>query len=99
MRRLLCFSFICALLLLVIPLQAQDYATALQRIEEARLSGATSLDLSNSYLSQLPPEIGALTNLRHLELYANQLSTLPPELWQLTELESLNLSSNSFYNL
>ena len=46
----------------------------LQVIENAAREGATSLDLSGKQLSQLPPEIGQLTNLQSLNLSDNQLS-------------------------
>lgn len=84
--------------LCVVPLAAQDadvaYAEALRRIEEARVSGGTSLDLGNLSLTRLPPEIGQLTNLMYLFLSDNQLSTLPPEFGRLTNLQYLHLANN-----
>jgi Leucine Rich Repeat (LRR) protein len=93
---LLCFIWI-------LPLQAQDdpnaYEIALQRIEEARLSGATELDLSYLGLTEIPPEIGQLTNLQSLFLYNNQLSSLPAEFWRLSNLQRLILNKNSLIEL
>jgi GTPase SAR1 family protein len=54
----------------------------------------TSLDLSNKGLTELPPEIGQLTNLTKLVLRSNQLTALPPEIGQLTKLTTLYLSYN-----
>jgi len=65
----------------------------LQVIENAAREGATSLDLSGKQLSQLPPEIGQLTNLQSLNLSDNQLSE------SLLNLQSLNLSSNQLSEL
>jgi hypothetical protein len=52
------FLWLILILLCVLPIQAQDdltpYEVALQKIEEARVSGATSLDLSGLGLAELP---------------------------------------------
>jgi Leucine-rich repeat (LRR) protein len=48
------------------------YEIALQRIEEARLSGVRSLDLTHLNLSELPPKIGNLGNLQELHLGDNR---------------------------
>jgi Leucine-rich repeat (LRR) protein len=93
---LLCFIWI-------LPLQAQDnftpYEIALQRIEEARISGATRLDLAYLGLSELPPEIGQLVNLRRLYLNNNYMRHLPIEIRQLPDLKWLIISDNNIEHL
>ena len=49
------------------------------------------LDLSDCDLSELPPEIGRLTNLTALDLRMNDLQGLPVEIGHLTNLETLEL--------
>jgi leucine-rich repeat protein SHOC2 len=56
---------------------------------DAVKEAVTSLDLSKKGLTQLPPEIGQLTNLIWLKLWDNQLTQLPPEIGQLTNLTEL----------
>jgi len=72
---------------------ARDPATeeALRRIEEARKSGATLLDLSSLKLSTLPEAIGRLPQLQELNLSSNQLSTLPGAIGRLSQLQMLDL--------
>src|SRR5690349_13016088 len=95
------FILILACFLFVLPSLAQGdaYQIALQRIEEARLTNAETLYLDGLHLTELPPEIGQLGELRVLILSANELSTLPPEIGQLRNLQELNLSINSFSSL
>ena len=78
---------------LALPLQAQEedrtpYEIALQRIEEARITGAEELDLSNLDLKEVPPEIGQLTSLCRLNLMNNELRRLPTEIGSLSRLET-----------
>ena len=47
------------------------------RIEEARKSKATELDLSGEGLSQLPESLGQLSQLQQLDLSDNQLTAVP----------------------
>jgi internalin A len=102
MRRLL---LICCLLLGISSLSlAQDetqspYEIALERILEAEQSGATELNLKSLGLTELPPEIGNLTNLLTLDLFANQLTSLPSEIGNLTNLQRLLLTKNRLVTL
>jgi len=57
------------------------------------------LDLSNTSLESLPPEIGLLTNLIRLDLSNTQLESLPPEIGKLTNLTRLDLSNTKLENL
>jgi internalin A len=67
------------------------------------------LDLSKMYLSELPPEIGSLRQLKRLQLgmwdkdqskyNRNGLATLPESIGQLTNLTSLDISSNRLNTL
>jgi internalin A len=50
-------------------------------------------------LTNLPTEIGQLTNLQSLDLKVNQLTSLPAEIGQLTKLRSLDLSNNQLTGL
>ena len=72
----------------------QAYQEALRRIEKAKKTNATELDLSSFGLTELPPEIGQLAALKKLYLQQNQLTSLPPEIGQLSSLKVLLL----FYN-
>jgi small GTP-binding protein len=68
----------------------------LQKIEEAKASGATELNLSSKGISLLPLEIYRLRNLKKLNLSHNHLSFLSPNITLLTNLVELNLSNNQF---
>ncbi|MCK4934900.1 MAG: hypothetical protein KAR79_04870, partial [Simkaniaceae bacterium] len=59
----------------------------------------TALNLSNSNLRYLPPEIGQLTNLERLLFYLNQLTELPLEIGHLTNLQMLGLGENHLTEL
>jgi len=64
--------------------------------KEYSIENTTELDLGSQGLTgSIPPEIGDLTNLRHLYLYNNQLTgSIPSEIGNLTNLTYLRLSSN-----
>ena len=78
----------------------QPYLEAEKKIKQALKSGATELDLNDIGLTQLPPELWKLKNLKVLKLgyeYSgekNQLKEIPKEIGQLTQLQTLNLSNN-----
>jgi Leucine-rich repeat (LRR) protein len=89
-------------LLFTLPLAAQDtsgHEVALQRIEAARDSQATVLDLSGLGLTEIPAEIGQLTHLRELYANSNSLTHVPVELMQLQNLTRLEMSHNQFYDI
>ena len=84
------------------------YNKALQKIAQAERDGATELDLSGMELTELPAEIGKLTQLTKLNLGIrfgetgisyNKLTSLPAEIGQLTNLLVLNLDTNSLSSL
>jgi len=67
MQKLCCL--LCIWMMLCGVSLAQDdeksgYEIALERIEEARLTGATRLEFNNLGLTELPPEIGQLKSLK-----------------------------------
>jgi len=66
-----------------------------ERIEAARKSKATELDLSELGLTELPDSIGQLVQLRGLNVLENRLTALPEYIiGQLGQLQSLNVSNN-----
>src|SRR5438128_12284109 len=67
------------------------YRNAEEKIEKARRSVATELDLSRMGLTELPESLGQLTQLQSLILSGNRLTTLPELLGQLTQLQILGL--------
>ena len=71
----------------------------LEKIDLTHAEGWASLDLSDSQLTVLPPEIGKLSNLSTLYLYANQLTALPPEIGRLVNLTTLDLYDNQLMTL
>jgi Leucine-rich repeat (LRR) protein len=62
------------------------YQVALERIEEAKRTNATHLNLGLQSLEVLPPEVGELTELQFLILEINQLRHLPSEICNLSNL-------------
>ncbi|MBW4473355.1 MAG: leucine-rich repeat domain-containing protein [Stenomitos rutilans HA7619-LM2] len=69
-------------------------AEAERRIQEARRSNATFLDLSRLGLSRIPEAIDQLTQLTRLDLYQNQLTSVPESLGNLSQLTTLDLYQN-----
>jgi internalin A len=80
------------------------YQAALQKIEQARAEQWEELDLSGMGLTEVPPEIGGLGELRRLILgkwdgkeeigIGNELTALPPEICRLQQIEELDLRGN-----
>lgn len=66
----------------------------LDLIQKAKETKATRLNLSNRKLSELPPEIGQLSELQVLWLNGNRFEQLPPEIGQLRNLRRLRLHKN-----
>ncbi len=72
---------------------------AQQRIEQARLWGARTLDLRGLKLRKLPEAIASLTQLQELNLSNNQLTELPEAIASLTQLQVLYLHNNQLWKL
>ncbi len=71
----------------------------LEIIDQAARDGWPELDLAVQGISELPDEIGQLTNLQELDLGSNQLTSLPDSIGQLTNLQELNLYDNQLTSL
>ena len=81
----------------------------LRLIDQVSAEGWQEFDLAGQDLTELPPEIGQLTQLKTLilgrfdeainESLGNQLSSLPSAIGQLTTLKSLNLVNNQLSSL
>ncbi|HEX3144747.1 MAG TPA: leucine-rich repeat domain-containing protein [Pyrinomonadaceae bacterium] len=81
--------------------KSKAYRAAEKKIEAARRSGATELNLGNDWgaagaakLTELPDSLAQLTQLRKLDVDGNQLTALPESLGQLTRLRTLFVSRN-----
>jgi Leucine-rich repeat (LRR) protein len=70
-----------------------------ERIEEARKSKATHLNLAGLGLTELPSSIGQLAQLQSLDVSRNELTALPESLAQLTQLRNLCVSHNRLTTL
>ena len=81
----------------------------LEVIDRAYQDQVEELDLSGLNLTELPPEIGKLTQLKTLilgkrdeegyECVGNQLTTLPAEIANLTDLQTLLIADNQLKSL
>ncbi|KAG2483177.1 hypothetical protein HYH03_017969 [Edaphochlamys debaryana] len=69
-----------------LSLMPRGIASGLPRLEV--------LDLSLNGLTALPPDMTALTALRHLDLQRNKLACLPPDMGSLSRLTCLLLNNN-----
>src|ERR1019366_6151159 len=67
---------------------------AARRIEEARRSGATHINLSGLGLSAIPHSLAQLPELQTIFLSNNQITAVPDSLGRLAHLDSLDLSAN-----
>ena len=76
-----------------------DKHELLRLIDQAAREGWTSLDLSNQDLTELPPKIWELTNLKELRLRYNQLTTLSPEIGKLNNLIRLDIGGSQLTTL
>ena len=70
-----------------------------RRIQQAKETNASLLDLSGLKLTSVPDTIGQLTQLILLKLSNNELTTLPDAIVQLTQLIGLDLSDNQLTTL
>ena len=59
----------------------------------------TELDLSDSELTILPPQIAKLSMLQSLDISGNQLKRIPPEIGYLNDLRTLDASQNHIREL
>ena len=98
MRRFI--YILCGLLIAfaAMPTFAQEpetpYTIALNRIAQVQRDNLSILDLSGLGLTELPPEIGEMLQLRELYLQDNQLTEFPIEILNLIELQRLSLWGN-----
>jgi hypothetical protein len=72
----------------------EAYRKAEKKIEEARRSGAKSLDLFRLGLTEVPESLGRLAGLTNLNLSQNQLSSFPESIRDLKELAIIYLWEN-----
>jgi hypothetical protein len=77
----------------------EAYRKAEQKIEEARRSGVTELDLSGMELTELPESLGQLTQLQSLNIQRNGLRELPESLGRLKGLQTLDLFGNNLQDV
>src|SRR5258708_30830560 len=78
----------------IVAILAGKIGAVLENAEYDDNGNLVILNLSGLNLSQVPVELGQLTNLQELYLNSNQLSQVPVELGQLTNLQELDLNNN-----
>ncbi|MCP4369534.1 MAG: leucine-rich repeat domain-containing protein [Deltaproteobacteria bacterium] len=71
----------------------------LDLINFTKTNRLTALDLSEKGVSQIPKEIGLLTDLEELSLSFNELQEIPEEIGNLANLKILKLHGNTLANL
>ncbi|PSB20580.1 GTP-binding protein [Phormidesmis priestleyi ULC007] len=69
-------------------------SSVLELIDRAYTENLKVLDLSGQKLTEVPLEIGRLTQLKALNLYHNQITVIPDAITQLTNLTQLDLRDN-----
>jgi leucine-rich repeat protein SHOC2 len=84
---------------IIIRLYLPNMEIALQRIQLAKDSNATTLSFESLKLFNLPVELFELTSLTELDLSSNKLLNIPKEIGQLSSLTELDLSSNKLLNI
>ncbi|RRR96477.1 leucine-rich repeat domain-containing protein [Glycomyces terrestris] len=67
---------------------------ALSRIQEAKRTRQTALDLTDLALTELPEEVCELTVLTKLNLFGNRLVSLPESIGEMRALSELTLTGN-----
>jgi len=75
------------------------FQEAVRRIEIAKHSDQSHLDLSGLNLSVVPESITQLAKLSYLSLQHNQIRTVPDSLTQLVALRGLSLSANQISSI
>jgi len=77
----------------------QSYLQAENKIEQALKSGATTLDLGQMELTELPESIGQLQRVKNLYVFSNRLIALPNSIGFMAQLEFLDVSHNQLREL
>ena len=77
-------------------MRTTGYEVALERIEEAKRTGATELDLRFLLLREVPLALGELVQLEKLELGGNYLKEFPIMISHLTNLEIISFGLNNY---
>src|SRR5260221_8399908 len=83
----------------IVAILAGKIGAVLENAEYDDNGNLVILNLSGLNLSQVPVELGQLTNLQELYLNRNQLSQVPVELGQLTNLQALRIDNNQFIHM
>ena len=81
------------------PSYPDPLAEAERRIEQARKSGNTTLDLSQLGLTAVPESVTSLFRLTQLHLSGNRFTAMPDSLLALTRLKVLDASENLLCNV
>jgi len=76
------------------PKEDDSPQEAMRRIERAKHSNTTSLNLIRLNLTTIPESVAQLVNLRKLDMRINKITIIPDWLAQLSDLEELNVYGN-----